>query len=469
MSTGEADHSTEARSVQPLNKKVITAWSLWSWGNSTVSAVMTTFVFGTYLTSGVFDLPGTPEAESGNRGSQHLALATALAGAVVALTAPVIGQRTDKAGRRRLWLTVNTVMVLIMVAACFFVRPEEGFLLLGVTLMALMGIFDEFANLNYNAMITDISDHERMGRVSGIGWGAGYMGGIVLLLICYVALIEGDLLGIGTDDAINIRTVAVVAAVWHLVFALPLLLTKVPTADQDQVEDKVSVVESYRRLFRVISGLWRRDRNTLWFLISSAVYRDGLSAIFTWGAVLGVHVYRIEDHEIPFTEIAGSVLLFGIAGNVVAAVGAAVGGWFDDRIGPRAVISFSLSSMLGTAVIMWFLVEERQVLGISMSPVEAFWLFGLLLCLFVGPAQASSRAFLGRLAPPDKAGELFGLYATAGRGFSFLTPALIGLLIWAFGGQIMAIPGIILVLGVGLGLLLGLVRSPQGPAQMQAG
>lgn len=469
MSTGDAHHATEAKFSHPLNKKVITAWSLWSWGNSTVSAVMTTFVFGTYLTSGAFDLPGTPEAQSGDRGSQYLAVATALAGAVVALTAPVIGQRTDKAGRRRLWLTVNTVMVVLMVAACFLVRPEEGFLLLGVTLMALMGIFDEFANLNYNAMITDISDHERMGRVSGIGWGAGYMGGIVLLLICYVALIEGDLLGIGTDDAINIRTVAVVAAVWHLVFALPLLLTKVPTADQDQVEEEVSVAESYRKLFRVISGLWRRDRNTLWFLISSAVYRDGLSAIFTWGAVLGVHVYRIEDHEIPFTEIAGSVLLFGIAGNVVAAVGAAVGGLFDDRIGPRAVISFSLSFMLGTAVIMWFLVEERQVLGLSMSPVEAFWLFGLLLCLFVGPAQASSRAFLGRLAPPDKAGELFGLYATAGRGFSFLTPALIGLLIWAFGGQIMAIPGIILVLGVGLGLLLGLVRSPQGPAQMQAG
>lgn len=70
------------------------------------------------------------------------------------------------------------------------------------------------------------------------------------------------------------------------------------------------------------------------------------------------------------------------------------------------------------------------------------------------------------MAPPDRAGELFGLYATAGRGMSFLTPALIGLLIAVFGGQVMAIPGIIIVLGAGLGLLIWAVRDPAGPATM---
>lgn len=458
-SSSAAQRGTEDRhSPPPLNKPLILRWSMWSWGNATVSAVMTTFVFGTYITSEAFG--------PGDRGAQYLAVATALAGAVVALTAPVIGQRADKAGRRRLWLTINTVMVLLMVSACFFVRPEEGYLLLGVTLMALMGLFDEFANLNYNAMITDISDHQRMGRVSGIGWAAGYMGGIVLLLVVYVGMIEGDWLGLGTDEAINIRAVAVVGAVWHLIFALPLLLSRIPTADQNVVEEKVSVAESYRRLFRVVRGLWRQDRNTLWFLLSSAIYRDGLSAVFTWGAVLGVHVYRIEDSTIPFTEIAGSVLLFGIAGNVIAALGAFIGGWFDDRFGPRLVIALSLSSLLAIAVIMWVMVRPVNLGIFTMTPVQAFWLFGLLLCLFVGPAQASSRAFLGRLAPPERAGELFGLYATAGRGMSFLTPALIGLLIAVFGGQVMAVPGIILVLGSGLGLLLALVHDPTGPAEM---
>src|SRR5699024_3325525 len=129
-----------------------------------------------------------------------------------------------------------------------------------------------------------------------------------------------------------------------------------------------------------------------------------------------------------------------------------IGGWFDDQVGPRRVIAVSLSSLLVIAVIMWIMVRPLDIGPLALSPVEAFWLFGLLLCLFVGPAQASSRAFLGRLAPPDRAGELFGLYATAGRGMSFLTPALIGTLIAVFGGQVMAIPGIIIVLAAGLAI-----------------
>ncbi|WP_258934632.1 MFS transporter [Nesterenkonia pannonica] len=126
----------------------------------------------------------------------------------------------------------------------------------------------------------------------------------------------------------------------------------------------------------------------------------------------------------------------------------------------------SIISLLSIAILLWVMIQPRQIGPAAITPVEAFWLFGLLLCLFVGPAQASSRAFLGRLAPPARAGELFGLYATAGQGMSFLTPALIGALIALVGGQVMAIPGIVIVLGTGLVLLLTLVRDPQGPAYM---
>lgn len=468
MSTGEAAsapaygpghspaHSSARSPDEPLDKKVITAWSLWNWGNATVSAVMVTFVFGTYLASDVFG----PD----DRGTQWLTTGNAIAGAIVALTAPVIGQRADRAGRRRLWLTVNTFIVVGLVAACFFVRPEPGFLLLGVTLMASMTLFNEFAELNYNAMITDIADHGRMGRVSGIGWGAGYMGGIVILALVYFGLVAGDpphWFGLGEDEAINIRMVAVVAAAWFLIWALPLLLMRPATADAARAEreapERLSIAASYRRLFRIIVGLWKEDRNTFWFLVSSAVYRDGLSAVFTYGAILGVGVYGFSP---------GDILLFGIAGNVVAALGAFAGGWFDDRTGPRRVIMISVISLVAVATVLYFLDVEREVLGMTLTPVMSFWIFGLALCLFVGPAQASSRAFLGRLAPPDRAGELFGLYATAGRSVSFLTPALISLVLWVFGGQKAIIIGVVAILAAGM-LLLLLVHNPTGPARMR--
>lgn len=90
-----------------------------------------------------------------------------------------------------------------------------------------------------------------------------------------------------------------------------------------------------------------------------------------------------------------------------------------------------------------------------------------MLCVFVGPAQSSSRAFLARLAPPSRAGELFGLYATAGRSVSFLTPGLIALLLFTAGGDDKAIIiGVVVILTAGLATL-ALVHNPTGPAKMR--
>ena len=152
-----ADCSTKPAPAS--SKSMIASWFLWSWGNASVSAVMVTFVFGTYLASDVF---GPDE-----RGTQWLTSANAIAGIIIAVTAPVIGQRADKTGRRRLWLIVHTLLVVGLMAACFFVQPEPGFLLLGVSLLAALTLFDEFANLNYNAIIVDIARDGNMGRISG--------------------------------------------------------------------------------------------------------------------------------------------------------------------------------------------------------------------------------------------------------------------------------------------------------------
>nr|WP_276543282.1 MFS transporter [Nesterenkonia massiliensis] len=442
-----------------MDKALIAKWSLWSWGNATVSALMVTFVFGTYIADAV---------GPGGQGAQYLTTANLVAGVIIALTAPVIGQRADKAGRRRLWLTINTLLVVLLCAACFFVKPEQSYLLLGVSLMAAMTLFDEFANLNYNAMITDISDHNRMGRVSGIGWGAGYLGGIVILAIAYFGLVAGEppfLFGLSDDEAINIRVVALVGAAWFLLWALPLLFTRMKTADQFTADERVSVLESYRRLIRVVVGLWKDDRNTFWFLVASAVYRDGLSAVFTYGAILGVTIYG-------FT--AGDILLFGIAGNVVAALGAIAGGFFDDRFGPRRVIITCVSALMALGAIMYFFDVEREILGVTITPTGAFWVFGLSLCLFVGPAQAASRAFVGRLAPPERAAELFGLYATAGRSVGFLTSGISAVLLTvALGADAQVedaekalIIGIVVVLAVGLALILK-VHNPTSTAKMR--
>lgn len=416
-----------------VNRRHVTSWALWDWGSASFNAVMVTFVFGTYLASGAFG--------ANDRGTAWLTAANAVGGVIVALTAPVIGQRADAGGRRKLWLGLNTGVVIVLTALCFFVQPQESHLLLGVVLLAAGNVVFEFANVNYNAMLLQISTPQTIGRISGIGWGAGYVGGIFLLLILYMGFIGGDnhWFGITDDDALNIRVVALFSAVWFLIFALPLFFT-VPKNRAAGTGEKVSVLESYKKLWRTITGLWRSDRNTFWFLVAQAVFRDGVGAIFTYGAILGVTVYGVA---------AADVLIFGIAANVVAAVGSFVGGWVDDRLGPKRVIIGSLVGLLLTGATIFF-----------MNGTTAFWVFGLTLCFFVGPVQSAARSFLGRLSTPEKAGELYGLYATTGRAVSFFSPALISLAVFLTGDSRYMVPAILFVMLVGLLLLLR-VRDPQ--------
>jgi UMF1 family MFS transporter len=400
---------------------------------------MTTFVFTVYLTSELF---GDTDANSVALGN-----ALVLAGFAIAVLAPVTGQRSDAGGRRRFWLGVNTVLVALATAACFFVFPEPRFLLLGVTLIALASVFSEFAAVNYNAMLPQISTPATIGKVSGFGWGMGYLGGILALALVLFLFVQPvvDWPGASTQGALNLRLVAVFSALWFFGFGLPVLFA-VPEVPRRQAMAKVSILASYRALGRHVRQLWRTERHTVYFLIAAAVFRDGLAAVFTFGGVIAAGTFGFALSE---------VIVFAIAGNVVAATGAMIGGFLDDRIGPKAVILGALAGLMAAA------------LGVFLSPgATGFWVFGLLLCLFVGPAQSSARAYLARLAPGGREGELFGLYATTGRAVSFLAPAMFSIAIALAvphvaegGAQRYGILGILLVLLVGFLLLLP-VRKP---------
>jgi UMF1 family MFS transporter len=419
----------------PVPTSRILAWGLWDWGSAAFNAVIVTFVFSVYLTDAVgVDLPGSISANT------WLGWSLGIAGFFIAVLAPVTGQRADAGGRRRLALGVWTALTVASMFGLFFVKDDYHYLWLGLVLMGLGSILFEFAGVSYNAMLHQVSTPRTIGRVSAFGWSMGYFGGIVLLLICYVGFIAPDVgwFGVTSEEGLNIRIVALFAAAWFAIFGIPVLFA-VPEIRGAPAARRVGFFASYRVLFRDLREMYRTSPHTVYFLGASALFRDGLAAVFTFGAVLAVTVYGIDSAD---------VLIFGVVANVVSAIGALTAGRFDDRLGPKTVIVFSLAGMLLAGIVLLF----------SSGPT-AFWIFGLFLCLFVGPAQSSSRTFLARLAPLGKEGQLFGLYATTGRAVSFLAPTLFGFFTFLFGSDRAGIVGILLVLGMGLAALLP-VRAP---------
>ena len=425
-----------------IKRRMVLAWALWDWGSSAYSAVITSFVFGPYIVRGVVG-----DAQPGGlTANTWLGIANAAAGFLVAAIAPVTGQRADAGGHRKRSLAIWSGLVIAVMLGMFTVKNDPSYLWIGLILLAIGAIFEEFATVSYNAMLPQVSTPETIGRVSGFGWAMGYFGGIFLLLMCYVGFIAPEVgwFGVTSAGGLNIRAVVVFSAIWFAVFAIPVLLA-VPETPPGPKRRRVSFFASYRLLVNDIRALFRRDRNAVHFLIASALYRDGLAAIFSFGAILAVSVYGLAQ---------SSVLIFGIAANIVAAFGALTMGAIEDRIGPKKVIMISLIGLISTALILLF------ARGATM-----FWIFGLILTLWVGPAQASSRAFMARLAPVGREGEMFGLYATTGRAASFLAPGLFALFSGLFSDRV-GIVGIALVLLAGAVALAGVKSPPRQRVQV---
>lgn len=429
-------------------RRQVVAWSLWDWGSAAFNAVVTTFVFTRWITSDAFVEQGEDATAVMATHSAWLGWGLAAAGLVIAVLAPAIGALADASGRRKLWLGMNTFLVFASMVAMFFVRPTPGSLsdavILGVVLLSVGNVFFELASVAYNALLLQISTPATIGRVSGWGWGAGYVGGIVLLLILFVGFINPDVgwFGVTGEDGMNIRVSVLVSAIWFALFAIPVL-TMVPDAPRATSAESFGIGDAYRKLFRDIGKLWDGQRSTLWYLIASAIYRDGLAGVFTFGAVIASGTFGFSASE---------VIVFAIAANLVAGLSTFVGGWLDDKIGPRRVVVWSLSLLSFAGLGVFFLHD---------GGTTVFWVCGLVLSGCVGPAQSASRALLGRLSEPGREAEAFGLYATTGRAASFLAPLAFSVTVTLGGAQYWGILGLIVVIILGLILLLR-VQFPAG-------
>ncbi len=419
-------------------RRAIAAWALWDCGSTGMNAIVATFVFSVYLTNSVgHGLGGDTSPAS------WLGRALTVSGIAVALLAPLVGVLVAAPRRRRVALVVLTALAVFFTAAMSLIRADPRYLFPGLALLALTAACGDLASVPYNAMLRQLCTPRTAGRVSGLGWAAGFSGSVLLLLVVYFGFIQGDgprrgLLGIPADDGLNVRAAMIMAALWLVVFALPLLLTA-RVAGDEPVEPIPGPLRAYRQLWSDLREEWRRDRNLVYYLVVSAVFRDGLAGVFAFGAVLGVSVYGISQAD---------VLIFGVIASSVAAIGAVAGGRLDDRIGAKPVIVASLAAMLVAGVAL-----------LALSGPRAFWVCGLLLCLFIGPIQSAARTLLLRMTGEGKEAVIFGLYTMTGRAVAFLAPWLFFVFADRFHTDRAGLAGILTVLLAGLLGMLA-VRVP---------
>lgn len=412
----------------------ILAFNLWDGGMSAFSSVILTFVFATYVTSGVAS--GGIEGEAAiaaarDHGAQVVSTAQAIGAIAIALLAPLLGNLADTGGRRNTLLRITTLLTVLTVALMPLTAPRPDHLVLGASLIAIGVVFSELAGVMVNSVLPQISTPADRGRVSGTAWAVGYWGSIgclALVLVLFVMPGTG-LLGITGDDAWNLRAIPAFVAVWILLGTIPLM-RRAPELPARDGAARWTPWQGYAEIGRRIVGAVRHEPVMLQYLIASAIYRDGLGSIFSLAGVIAAASYGFSTTQI---------IVFGIAANLVAGFGVWIGGKLDDRLGPRLVIIGGCAAIILIGLVI-----------LAFDATAVFWVAGLSLCLFVGPVQSASRNLLTRLSLPSRETENFGLYATTGRALGFLGTAAYTLTVAWFGDARLGIIGILAVLVVGL-------------------
>lgn len=357
---------------------------------------------------------------------------------VVGLIGPILGAVADQSGGRKLWVGAFTLLCIIPTALLWYVHPSHQYVWMALWCVGIGAVGAEGAYIFYNAMLPELAPPAELGRWSGWGWGMGYAGGMAALILSLLLFVQPTpwmMLDHGHSEAI--RATFLLAAAWYTLFALPLFLFTPPSPRGLPIRN--SVKNGLQQLGRTFLEI-RKYRTIVKFLIAKMFYIDGLATLFAFGGIYAATTFGMEEAE---------VLKFGIAMSITAGLGSAGLAFLDDMIGSKRVILYSLVGLIIPGICA-ILVTQKAL----------FWLFGLTMCLFVGPVQSSSRSLMARIAPEHMRREMFGFYMFSGKATAFLGPLAYGWVAYMMDSLRWGMSTIILLFIIG-GVILATIKDDE--------
>ena len=394
-----------------MNRKQILSWCLFDFANSSYSAVIAAVVFQ------VFYINRIVGNESG-RGDLWWGAAISTSMLAVALSSPFLGGIADHAGLRKRMLGVYTSICIIAVACFPLLRPGEA--LLGFVLIVLANIGMEGGLVFYNSFLPRIAPADHHGRVSGWGFGVGYAGSILSLLIAL------PLARAGRFDVIWFMVAAFFA-----LFSLPAFRF-LPADERTGLSAAAAGTAGVRKAWETLRDIWSRPEPRK-FLIAYLIYEDGVNTVIVFSSSLAATTFGFGQ-----TELIGVYLVV----QVTALAGAFLLSRPTDLWGPKKVVTFSL--------VLWSIVAMATWLAASRS---AFWAIACTAGLGLGTVQAATRAFFTQFIPQGKEAEYFGVFSLVGKSSAVMGPLVFGQVSSAFGSQRPAILSIAAFFIIGLVLL----------------
>lgn len=406
-----------------VRKREVFGWAMYDFANSGYTTVVITAVFAAYFVGGV--------AKGASWATFAWTAALSTAYAIVMLTMPAIGAWADQHGAKKRVLMISTAACVLATAALALTPRFDGTtgVIVAMALIIVSNTFYSYGESLTGAFLPELATAEGMGKVSGWGWGFGYIGGMLALGLCLAYVLSAQARGLPASHFVPI-TMLITAVLYGGAACVTFLLLP----ERTQARSAVARRSAWQQLRETLKEA-RAYRDFMWLLACTVCYQGGVAVAITLAAIYAEQV-------IGFVPSETMVLIFVL--NAAAAVGAFVFGYVQDRLGHKL-------SLAGTLV-AWIAV---CVVAGSVTTKGGFWWAAAIAGIAMGSSQSAGRAMTGYLAPPKQLAEFFGLWTFATRLASIIGPLSYGAITWATGGnQRIAILSTSLLFVGGLLLLL---------------
>lgn len=464
-------------------------WIVFEWARNPYYILVVIYVFAPYF-AGVIgqnliasgELAGVPADEVQQRanaaGQAAIASVTKTAGFIAALTAPFLGAALDRGGRRKPLMAVFLGILALGAWQLWYAAPDGSGHSIAMTMgfLVLAYVAYTYSEVTHNAMLGMAGRPQSLPIISGLGLGLGNLAGALLLIFIVLGLALPDMIGVPFDEPLfgidpargeHYRIAGPLTAAWLVLFVIPFFIW---------ARDGGTPGASWPKAFRNGAvGLWTtvrrasQNRNILTFLVARMLYADAMAALLTLSAVYVTLLFGWTIVEMSVYAILSSVVAFG---------GGILGGLLDRAVGPKRALMIEISVMLATLVLqlsitpthLFFgLMENREVwdglIFRNLSDV-VFLLTIIPLATSATASISSSRSMLVHLAPPERVGEFFGLYAIAGTITVWLGPLLVEIFTEWSGDQRIGMSAISLLFLAGLAVLV-FVKADRTPDHLK--
>jgi len=377
---------------------------MFDFANSSYTTVIVTVAFSVYFTTLI---------APGGRGDWLWGVGVMISNLIVLAAAPIVGALADGSGRKKQFLAATWLVCVAGTAALWFAIP--GAVILALALFVVSNVAFAVGETLVGGFLPELSTPQNVGRISGIGWGLGYFGGLACLLLIK-PLLAGDFV---PDNVASLRLVWPLTAVFFFLAGIPTFVFLRERARRVEHGSLAHfAAEGFRRL-RATGHSIRRFRELVKFLAIFFVYCCGLMTVIAFAGIYSRKTLAFTANEL--------IVLFLVL-QLFSAAGAFAGGPLQDRLGSRRTLQWIL--------VLWILVCLG---GAAATTKTAFWFVAMAAGLGIGSLQAASRGLVGLFSPRDKSGEFFGFWGLAMRGAYALGPFVFGSISALTGSQRIAV------------------------------